>query len=69
LEPFSPSLLDRCRWAPKACFNILIIHPSKSSDKRRRGRREDGDMEEEAHGVVIVGGGIAGLATALALHR
>ena len=26
-------------------------------------------MEEEAHGIVIVGGGICGLATALALHR
>ncbi|CAL5057677.1 unnamed protein product [Urochloa decumbens] len=28
-----------------------------------------GDMEEEVHGIVIVGGGICGLATALALHR
>ncbi|AQK71795.1 monooxygenase 1 [Zea mays] len=26
-------------------------------------------MEEEGHGIVIVGGGICGLATALALHR
>ncbi|XP_066328740.1 monooxygenase 1-like [Miscanthus floridulus] len=26
-------------------------------------------MEEEAHGIIIVGGGIVGLATALALHR
>jgi hypothetical protein len=26
-------------------------------------------MEEEAHGIVIVGSGICGLATALALHR
>jgi len=25
--------------------------------------------EAEAHGIVIVGGGICGLATALALHR
>jgi thioredoxin reductase len=25
--------------------------------------------EEEVHGIVIVGGGICGLATALALHR
>lgn len=25
--------------------------------------------EEEVHGVVIVGGGLCGLATALALHR
>ncbi|CAL4887279.1 unnamed protein product [Urochloa decumbens] len=28
-----------------------------------------GDMEEEVHGIVIVGGGICGLATALALHQ
>jgi cation diffusion facilitator CzcD-associated flavoprotein CzcO len=33
-----------------------------------RGRANKGDMEEEAHGVIIVGGGICGLATSLALH-
>jgi hypothetical protein len=36
---------------------------------RGRGRVKKGDMEEEAHGIVIVGGGICGLATYLALHR
>jgi len=34
----------------------------------RQWEKEEG-MEEEVHGIVIVGGGICGLATALALHR
>jgi NADH dehydrogenase FAD-containing subunit len=32
-------------------------------------QQQGGAMEEEIHGIVIVGGGICGLATALALHR
>jgi thioredoxin reductase len=31
--------------------------------------KEEATGEEEFHGVLIVGGGICGLATALALHR
>jgi glycerol-3-phosphate dehydrogenase len=34
-----------------------------------RHQQQQGDMEEEVHDIVIVGGGICGLATALALHR
>jgi len=40
---------------------------SRRASKLAKERR---DMAEaEAHGIVIVGGGICGLATALALHR
>ncbi|PWZ22347.1 FAD-dependent monooxygenase ctvC [Zea mays] len=53
---------------------------SETSSIRRRPRTDDGGRtdqveasrhmaEAESHGIVIVGGGICGLATALALHR
>jgi len=46
------------------------IHLSNSSKKDTgSGTEKEEGMEEEVHGFVIVGGGICGLATALALHR
>ena len=41
---------------------------SKESKQISKGTKRD-MAEAEAHGIVIVGGGICGLATALALHR
>ncbi|KAL6620164.1 hypothetical protein ACP70R_035303 [Stipagrostis hirtigluma subsp. patula] len=62
--------LQHVRPNMAADSSIINIHKILTQQNLEEYRREPaGDMEEEAHSIVIVGGGICGLATAIALHR
>jgi NADH dehydrogenase FAD-containing subunit len=57
-------------WRSAAQAARSVSPTAASQQERYRQWEKEEDMEEEeVHGIVIVGGGICGLATALALHR